>query len=291
LKKNTEKNQFKKRGVWAESMERLVRNKTAMAGLAVLVVIIVLCLLAGVISPEGYDAQNYAIRYIAPCREYPLGTDSLGRSMVARILYGGRMSLLVGIVATSVSALLGVIFGSVAGFYGGKVDNIIMRILDVLNAIPNIFLAIAISASLGGGLMNAMLAVGISGIPNFARVVRGPILAIKNQEFVEAARSIDASDARIIFSHIMPNVLSPLIISVTTNLAISILMAASLSFLGLGVKAPMPEWGSLIASARSDIRNYPYLVTIPGIAIALVVLSMNLFGDGLRDALDPKLKY
>lgn len=272
-------------------MERLVRNKTAMAGLAVLVVIIALCLLAGVICPEGYDAQNYAIRYIAPCREYPLGTDALGRSMVARILYGGRMSLLVGIVATAVSALLGVIFGAVAGFYGGKVDNIIMRVLDVLNAIPNIFLAIAISASLGGGLMNAMLAVGISGIPNFARVVRGPILAIKNQEFVEAARSIDASDARIIFTHILPNVLSPLIISVTTNLAISILMAASLSFLGLGVKAPMPEWGSLIASARTDIRNYPYLVTIPGVAIALAVLSMNLFGDGLRDALDPKLKY
>ncbi len=282
--------QIKRRSMMREALERLVRNKTAMSGLFILLVIAILCALAGVICPEGYDEQNYAIAFMTPCKEYPFGTDNLGRSMLARILYGGRVSLSIGLISTGISASLGLILGSLAGFYGNKVDNIIMRTLDVFHAIPSTLLAIAISSALGGGIVNAMIAVGISSVPSFAKMVRAPILAIKNQEFVEAARCIDASDWRIIFKHVVPNVLSPVIITITGQLAAAVLAASSLSFLGLGVQPPTPEWGSLIANSRQYIRDYPYLVTFPGIAIATVVLSMNLFGDGLRDALDPKLK-
>jgi len=282
--------EIRKRSMMQESLERLVRNKTAMAGFAVIVTVAILSALAGVICPEGYDAQDVTKAFIRPGKEYILGTDNLGRSMLARVLYGGRISLTIGIISTSISAALGIILGSLAGYYGNKVDNIIMRTLDVFHAIPNTLLAIAISSAMGGGIVNAMIAVGISGVPNFAKVVRAPILAVKESEFVEAARSIDATNARIIFRHILPNVLSPIIITITGQLAGSILAASSLSFLGLGVQPPMPEWGSLIANARQYIRDYSYLVSIPGLAIAAVVLSMNLFGDGLRDALDPKLK-
>lgn len=282
--------QIKRRSMMREALDRLVRNKTAMAGLFILVIIAVLCALAGVICPEGYDAQDYSIAFLAPCKEYPFGTDNLGRSMLARILYGGRVSLSIGIISTGIAATLGLILGSLAGYYGGKVDNIIMRTLDIFYAIPNTLLAIAISSAMGGGIVNAMIAVGISSVPSFAKMVRAPILAIKNQEFVEAARCIDATDWRIIFKHVVPNILSPVIITITGQLAGAVLAASSLSFLGLGVQPPTPEWGSLIANSRQYIRDYPYLVTFPGIAIATVVLSMNLFGDGLRDALDPKLK-
>lgn len=282
--------QIKRRSMMREALDRLVRNKTAMAGLFILIVVATLCALAGVICPEGYDAQNYDIAFLAPCKEYPFGTDNLGRSLLARILYGGRVSLSIGLISTGIAATMGLILGSLAGYYGGRVDNIIMRTLDVFYAIPNTLLAIAISSALGGGIINAMIAVGISSIPSFAKMVRAPILAIKEQEFVEAAHCIDASDWRIIFKHVVPNVLSPVIITITGQLAGAVLAASSLSFLGLGVQPPTPEWGSLIANSRQYIRDYPYLVTFPGIAIATVVLSMNLFGDGLRDALDPKLK-
>ena len=282
---------IKRRSMFGEAMSRLVRNKTAMVGLICLTIIVVLCLMAGVIAPEGYDAQNIEARQMAPCAEYIFGTDNLGRSIFSRVLYGGRISLLIGVVSTLIAMMIGIILGSVAGFYGGKVDNAIMRFLDIFSAIPNLLLAIALAATLGSGVFNCMLAVGISAAPNFARIVRGPILAIKEQEYVEAARAIDASDSRIIFCHILPNVLSPIIVQATMSLAQSIITAASLSFLGLGVVPPQPEWGAMISQARSFIREYPYMVTFPGLAIALTVLSINLFGDGLRDALDPRLKH
>jgi len=282
--------QIRKRSMMSEALDRLVRNKTAMFGLFILVVIAILCALAGVICPEGYDEQRYELAFLEPCEEFIFGTDNLGRSMLARILYGGRVSLSIGFISTGISATIGLILGALAGFYGNKVDNIIMRTLDVFHAIPSTLLAIAISSALGGGIVNAMIAVGISSVPGFAKMVRAPILAIKNQEFVEAARCVDASDWRIIFKYVVPNVLSPVIITITGMLASAVLAASSLSFLGLGVQPPTPEWGSLIANSRQYIREYPYLVTFPGLAIATVVLSMNLFGDGLRDALDPKLK-
>ncbi len=282
---------IKRRSVMQESMHRLVRNRLAMSGAAVIVVITILCLLAPIISPEGYDSQDVLNKFQPPSKEYPFGTDSLGRSMLARILYGGKYSLSVGVIATAFSGVLGIALGSIAGFYGGKVDHFVMRFLDIFSSIPNLLMAIAISAALGGGLMNCIWAIAISSTPRIARVVRGPILAVKSTEYVEAARAIDARDGRIIRKHILPNVLSPLIITLTANVAFAILIAAMLSFLGLGVQPPTPEWGSLVSTSRQYIREYPYLVTFPGIAIAVTVLSMNLFGDGLRDALDPKLKY
>lgn len=287
---NTTKTALKARSPFAESMRRLIHNKTAMMGFGILLAVTLLCLFANVICPEGYNSQDILERFKQPGSGYLLGTDELGRSMLARLLYGGRTSLMVGFISTGISAFFGIILGSTAAFYGGNVDNVIMRTLDVFNAIPNLLMAIAISSALGPGIMNAMIAVGISAVPGFARTVRGPILAIKESEFVEAARSIDARDSRIIFKHILPNVLSPIIVQISMGLAQAILVASSLSFLGLGVQAPVPEWGAMLSASRQYMREYPYLVTIPGLAIASVVLSMNLFGDGLRDALDPRLK-
>ena len=279
--------EIRRRSMFGEAMRRLVRNKMAMAGLIILLLVILLCLCAGIICPEGYDAQNIMEKFHKPGKGHILGTDALGRSMLARVLYGGRVSLLIGLASTLIAAALGIAVGAIAAYCGGLVDDIMMRVLDVFSAIPSLLLAIAISAALGNGIFTSMLAVGISSTPAFARMVRGPVLAIMDQEFIEAAYSIDAKDSRVILKHVLPNVLSPIIVQMTMNLASSILLAASLSFLGLGVQAPTPEWGYLLSSARQYMREYPYLVIVPGLSIASVVLSMNLFGDGLRD---PRLK-
>lgn len=281
---------IRNRSMLQESLHRLMKNKTAVAGMIVLAAAIILCASANLICPEGYDNENIMNKFISPCAEYPLGTDALGRSMLTRILYGGRYSIFISLAATMFAAFVGIIFGAVAGYYGGAVDNVIMRALDIFNAIPQLLLAIAISSVIGGGLVNAILAIGISSVPMYARTARGPILALKDEQFVEAARSMDATDTRIIFKHILPNILSPIIIQVSQGVAHGIITAASLSFLGLGVQPPLPEWGALLSSSRQYIREYPYLVIVPGVCIAVVVLAMNLFGDGLRDALDPKLK-
>lgn len=292
LKKENTVSTTKKRSMMGEAMIRLVHNKTAMAGLIVLFIIAVLCMCASLICPEGYNEQNIADRFIGPGNsEYLLGTDNLGRSMLARILFGGRYTLLIGFAATLVSTVLGIILGTFAGYYGGIIDNVIMRILDVLNSIPNLLMAIVISATLGNGIVNTIFAVGIAAVPGFARTVRGPMLAVMNEEYIEAARSIDAKDARIMFRHILPNIMSPIIVQFTLGLAMSILCVSSLSFLGMGIQAPEPEWGALLSNSRQYLQQYPYLANIPGLAVAVVVLAVNLFGDGLRDALDPKLKY
>lgn len=283
--------EIKRRSVWQEATERLMRNRLAMLGLAILLIVIIFCSLAGVICPDGQNAQDPSKAFIAPCKEFIFGTDQLGRSMLSRVLYGGRVSILIAFVSTAISAVLGTVLGAVAAYYGGTVDDIIMRALDVFSAIPNLLLAIALAAILGSGVFNCMLAVGVAAVPGFARVVRAPILAVMNNEYIEAARSIDATDRRIMFVHVLPNVLSPIIVQATTNLAQAILMAASLSFLGLGVQAPNAEWGALLSTGREFIKKQPYLTMVPGMAIASVVFSMNLFGDGVRDALDPKLKY
>lgn len=290
-KKAAGKKEIKQKSMGQEAFGRLLQNRTAMAGLLVLALMIILCAFAGIICPEGANAQNPADQFMAPCKQYLLGTDNLGRSMLARVLYGGRVSIMIAFVATGISAVLGIILGVVAAYYGGIVDDIIMRIMDIFSAIPNLLLAIALAAIMGSGVFNCMLAVGVAAVPAFARVVRAPILAVMNEQYVEVARSIDAKDSRIMFIHVLPNVLSPIIVQATTNLAQAILMAASLSFLGLGVQPPNAEWGALLSSGRQYMAYYPYLTYIPGIAIALVVLSMNLFGDGVRDALDPRLKY
>lgn len=291
VKQTKKSQQVKHRSMLNVSLHRLIRNKMAMLGMTVLLVIIFLCIFANILCPEGYDAQNIAVRFTSPCKEYPFGTDNLGRSMVARVLYGGRSSLLIGFCAAGLSTGFGVVLGVCAAFFGGKADNIIMRILDVLNAIPAMLLAICVTAIFGGSVRNCIIAVAIAGIPGAARTIRGPVLSEMSHEYVEAARSIDAGNIRIMFKHILPNVSSFLIVHFTMQVGFSILTAAGLSFLGLGVQPPSPEWGSMLSTAREYMRQYSYLLTVPGMAIASVVLSINLFGDGLRDALDPRLKY
>lgn len=282
--------EVKKRSMLAESMMRLFLNKSAMFGLIILLIIILMCAFAKVICPEGYNTQNIADAYQLPGGKYIFGTDNLGRSMLARVLYGGQVSLLIGFTSTVIAAAIGIVLGMLAAFYGGVVDNTIMRIMDVINSIPNLLLAVLVSACLGGGTVNTIIAVAVSSIAGFARTVRGPMLAIMGQEYIEAARSIDAKDRRIMMKHILPNVLSPIIVQFTMGTAISILCVSSLSFLGMGIQPPNPEWGSLLSAGRQYLTKYPHLCVVPGVAIALVVFSMNLFGDGLRDALDPRLK-
>ena len=261
-----------------------------MLGAIILAVIVIMCLLAPVIAPYDYDAQDVLRKFTEPCRQFPCGTDNLGRDIFSRLLYGGRISLMVGFVSATVAAVAGVVFGAIAAFYGGKVDNLIMRFLDIFIALPQMLLAIVISTMIGPGIQGAIIAVTIATIPRYAQAVRAPILSIRGQEFVEAAFAIDARDSRIILRHILPNVLSPIIVQVTMGVGNAITMAASLSFLGLGVQPPYPEWGQLISSARVYILDHAYMVTYPGLAIAAVVLALNLMGDGLRDAMDPRWK-
>ncbi len=282
--------EIKKRSMTGEVLSRLVRNKGAVIGFIIILIVVVACVLAPVIAPYHYDDQDISRKFLEPCADFIMGTDNLGRDIFSRLLYGGRISLQVGFIATGISALFGITLGAISGYYGGKIDNVIMRVLDIFMAIPNLLLAIAISASLGTGIASAMIAVGVSSIPQFARIVRGPILSVKGQEYIEAATAIDASDMRIIFRHLLPNVLSPIIVQITLGVANSIIAAASLSFLGLGVQPPQPEWGAMLSASRVYIVDHSYMVTFPGLAIALLVISLNLFGDGLRDAMDPRLK-
>ena len=282
---------IKQRSLMAEALGRFVRNPLGMIGLAIILIMVVASVLAPVLYPEGYDVQNITMKFIEPCLEHPCGTDNLGRDVLCRLLYGGQTSLLIGAVATVFATIFGTLLGALAGFYGGKVDAVIMRCMDILSSIPSVLLAIAISSALGGGLQNAILAISISFVPPFARMMRGPVLSVKGQQYIEAARATDANDFRIIMKYILPNVSSQLIVEITMHMAAGILTASSLAFIGLGVTPPTPEWGSMISAGRQYILKQPYLVTFPGMCIALTVLSFNLVGDALRDALDPRLKH
>jgi len=281
---------YKKQSQFIQAWHRIRKNKVAILGMLILIVLILGAVFADQLAPYGYDDQDVMRRFTFPCREFPFGTDNLGRCIYSRILYGARVSLLIGFVATGMGAVGGTILGALAGYYGNKADNAIMRFCDIIQAIPSLLLAIAVAAALGSGLFNMMLAISIAAIPRYARTVRASILTVKDQEFIEAAHAIGASDARIIMKHIFPNCLAPIIVQVTLGVAGSIINAASLSFIGLGVQAPMAEWGSMLSAGRQYIRDYWFVVMIPGLAIMTTILSLNLFGDGLRDALDPKLK-
>lgn len=283
--------QIKQRSLMVEALGRFARNPLGMIGFVIIMIMVTASLLAPVFYPEGYDVQNISMKFIEPCLEHPCGTDNLGRDVLCRLLYGGRTSLLIGAVATVFSTIFGTLLGALAGFYGGKVDSVIMRFMDILSSIPSVLLAIAISSALGGGLQNAIFAISISFVPPFARMMRGPVLSVKGQQYVEAARATDATDLRIIMKYILPNVSSQLIVEITMHMAVGILVASSLAFIGLGVTPPTPEWGSMISTGRQYILKQPYLVTFPGLCIALTVLSFNLVGDALRDALDPRLKH
>lgn len=280
----------KKSSQWRDVWRRLRKNRMAMFGLCVLVLLVFLAIFADVVAPYGYDEQNYSQMLELPSWQHIMGTDNYGRDIFSRIVYGTRISLLIGFISLAISTVVGSILGACAGYFGGTSDTIIMRGSDILMAIPRTVLAIAIATTLGPGLVNAMIAVAIGTIPSFTRVVRASTLTVKDQEYVEAARAIGASNFHIIKKYIFPNVLAPIIVQATLGVGTAILLAASLSFLGIGISPPTPEWGSMLSAARSYMRDYWHMVLFPGLAIMITVLALNLFGDGLRDALDPKLK-
>ena len=282
----------KKRSQWVEVWRRLKRNKMAVLGLIILIILVLLAVFADVIA--NYDnvviKQNLAHRLQGPSAAHWLGTDEFGRDIFARLVHGTRVSLQVGIVAVGISIVIGGILGAVAGYYGGKLDNTIMRIMDIFLAVPSILLAIAIVSALGPSIINLMLAISISSVPSYARIVRASVLSIRDQEFIEAAKAIGASNTRIIFRHIIPNSLAPVIVQATLGEASAILSTAGLSFIGLGIQPPAPEWGSMLSGGRQYLRYAWWVTTFPGVAIMITILSLNLLGDGLRDALDPRLK-
>ena len=288
----------KKKSQTGEIWKRFKRNPLAIVGLCVISLMILLALSAGIISPAdgavpGYNHQRWAPQYVRqfPSSEAIMGTDHLGRDVFARIAYGARISLLVGVVVVTIGVTFGLTLGAVAGYFAGVVDNVIMRCIDVILAIPGILMAIAIVGVLGPGIMPVMIAVGFNAIPIYARTVRAQVLIFKEQEFVEAARASGASHFRIIFRHIIPNSLPPVIVEASMGMAGAILSAAGLSFIGLGIQAPTPEWGAMLSEGRLFLfGGYWHLTVFPGLMIAMIIFSLNMVGDGLRDALDPKLR-
>ena len=267
-----------------------MRSRNVMAGSLALLAVIALVVLAPVISPYEPTQQFRRHRLEPPSAEYLLGTDNLGRDILTRILYGGQVSLQVGIVSVAIGATLGTLLGLLAGYLGGWADVLIMRFIDMMLAFPGILLALVIIAVLGRNLQNVMIAVGLSSIPVYTRVVRGSTLALKQVDFIVAAQALGGSSARIMARHILPNVLAPIIVVATNGVAGAIIAGAALSFLGLGQQPPDPEWGLMLNEGREFIRVAAWVTTYPGLAIMVTVLSINLLGDGLRDILDPRLK-
>ena len=269
---------------------RLRRNHMAVAGLAILAALTLIAIFADQLAPYGYAAQDYMNIRKPPSGAHWLGTDEFGRDVLSRLIYGSRISLQVGFVAVGISLVAGGLIGAVAGYFGGKLDSVLMRLMDIQLAIPTIMLAIVISAVLGPGLTNLMVAVGITSIPKFARLMRASVLSLKDMEFIEAARAMGASHWRIILLYILPNCAAPLIVQSMLTVANAILYAATLSFLGVGIQPPYPEWGGMLSTAQAYMRTSWYLSIFPGLAIMVTIVAINCLGDGLRDALDPKQK-
>lgn len=273
-----------------DTLRRLWMNPGAIAGAIVLTIMVLSALLAPLIAPYDPIAQDTTAIRAAPSAQHFFGTDNFGRDVFSRVLYGGRMSLPVGFVAVGITAVAGVALGLIAGYYGRAIDSVIMRWVDIMLAFPGILLALALVAILGPSLFNLMLAVGIAAIPEYTRVVRGTVLSAREAEYVVAARVTGAPDRTIVLRHILPNVLPPVIVLATLGIAGAIILGSTLSFLGLGIQPPTPEWGNMLADGRSMLRHQWWVSLFPGLAIMLTVLAINLLGDGLRDALDPRIR-
>jgi len=285
------------RGVRKRGQLRIIwrqyrKSKLAMFGLILFAALLLVALLCPLVV--NYDAdvilQNNRQRLQEPSGDHPFGTDQYGRDMLARVVWGTRISLFVGLFTVAFSLTVGGTIGAIAGFFGGKVDDILMRVMDVFLAMPGTILAVAIVGALGPGLFNILLAMSICRTPQFARIVRSSVISISRQEFIEAARACGTKTGRIILRHIIPNAVGPIVVQCTLHMATTILGVAGLSFIGLGIEPPAPEWGSMLSEAKEQMRYFPYLMASPGVAIMLSVLSLNLIGDGLRDALDPRMK-
>lgn len=274
----------------ANALRKLSQNRMASIGLIVLVLAIIIAVVAPWIVP--YPPKKIAVidALQGPSRQHWMGTDNLGRDLLSRVLYGIRMSMLVAVVSISVAALIGVTLGLISGFYGRRLDDLIMRLMDILYAFPDLLLALALIATFGTGFSSLVVAIAIGRIPGFARITRASVLSIRENEYVEAARTIGAGNIRIVLRHILPNGLAPIIVMTSVSLALAILVEASLSFLGLGIQPPTPSLGGLLKDSLGFMETAPWLSIFPGIVIALIIFSLNLLGDGLRDLLDPKLK-
>ena len=284
------RNKRKRESLAKGVLKRLARNKLAMAGGIIMVVIILAAIFAPWLTPYTYEEMDALHILEGPSKAHICGTDIFGRDLFTRLLYGARYSLALGFASVFVSQFFGIIIGSTVGFYGGQLENVVMRILDVIQSIPGTLLTITVATVFGSGFMNTVLALAISYIPGSSRTTRALVLSVRKNEYLEAAEACNCYDARKIFSHILPNIISFMIVSFATATAYTILQAASLSYIGLGVQPPTPEWGALLTGARDYVRDYTYLLVFPCICIALTVLSLNLLGDGLRDAMDPKMK-
>lgn len=281
---------IKKQSEFVRVMKQMSKNKLAILGLIILLTEFVLVLLAPVIAPYDYAYMDVMAMQQGPSAAHWFGTDELGRDIFSRVLYGGRYSITMGLFAVLISQIMGMTLGAIAGYFGGQVDNVMMRVLDIVQSLPAMLLSIVLSAVLGPGYFNTILALSVNGMPGAARMLRAQMMKVRDNEYIEAAQSINCSKVRIIVNHMIPNSFSPNIVQATMGVAHMITMAASLSFIGLGVQPPTPEWGAMLSGARQFIRQCPHMVIFPGLAIAITILALNLMGDGLRDALDPKLK-
>ena len=284
--------QYKKKSRLQEIWQRFLKNKLAVVGLVLFTLIVLVAIFAPLIADYDNDAikLNIPKRLTPPNSEHIFGTDEMGRDIFARIVHGARISLMVGLSSVLIALLIGGAFGAIAGFFGGKIDNVIMRSMDVFLCLPDVLLALAIVAAFGTSLVNMTIAIGLSFTPKFSRVVRSAVMSVRGIEYIEAARAIGATNKRIISHHGLINCIGPIIVQVTLYVANAILTISALSFIGLGIQAPTPEWGNMLASGRAFMRDNAYIVMAPGFAIFITILSLNLLGDGLRDALDPRLK-
>lgn len=266
----------------------LKRNKGALIALGVIVFLVLVALFRDFLMPYDPNYSDMTMAFQTPDGTHWFGTDQLGRDIFSRIIYGTRISLTVGLIAVAIALSIGTVLGAIAGYFGGKIDTVIMRLMDMMLAVPSILLAITFMAALGKGLDKAVIAIGLVSIPEYARIVRGSILSIKENDYVQAARVIGNKDMSIIFKHILPNVLSSIIVRATLGISTAVLDTAALGFLGLGIQPPFAEWGDMLGRARGFIFSAPYTLVFPGLAISITVLAFNMLGDGLRDALDPK---
>lgn len=283
-------NGYKRTNALAEFFRRATKSFSSKLGVFLLLAIVLACLIGPFFSPYGVNDMDLLNMYAGPSKAHILGCDSLGRDMLTRLMYGGRYSLALGICASLFGAAVGVVIGSVGGYFGGAVETVIMRFMDVWSALPGTMLCILVSNAMGSGFFATVIALTVGGIPGTVRMIRGQILSERSKEYIEAAQSINCSSPVIMFKHLLPNVIQPVIVTTTMGIGSTMIMAASLSYIGLGIQPPNPEWGAMLTEGRTYIRTNPHLIMVPGIAIALTVFAINLMGDGVRDALDPKLR-
>jgi ABC-type dipeptide/oligopeptide/nickel transport system permease subunit len=279
-----------KSSLWMEFFQRMTKSVSSKLGVILLAAAILACLIGPFLSPYGINQVDLVNMFAKPSATHWLGCDAMGRDMLTRLLYGGRYSLSLGICSSVFGAIIGIIIGSVAGYIGNKTEAVIMRLMDVWSALPAMLLCILISNVMGSSFISTVIALSVGTVPGIVRMIRGQILTERSKEYIEAAQSFNCPSMRIMFRHLLPNVIQPIIVVSTMGIGMMMIMAASLSYIGLGIQPPNPEWGAMLVDGKTQIRTYPHMLLVPGIAIAITVFAINLMGDGIRDALDPKLR-